>query len=65
MIVFGRNILTLFVSGSQNEINAVLEVAYHYLFIMAVCYRSYIYYILIEMLYRDWEIQLFQCFLEL
>lgn len=37
MIVFGRNILTLFVSGSQNEINAVLEVAYHYLFIMAVC----------------------------
>ena len=37
MIVFGRNILTLFVSGSQNEINAVLEVAYHYLFIMAGC----------------------------
>ena len=37
IIVFGRNILTLFVSGSQNEINAVLEVAYHYLFIMAVC----------------------------
>lgn len=37
MVFFGRNILTLFVSGSQNEINAVLDVAYRYLFIMAVC----------------------------
>lgn len=37
MILFGRNILMLFVSGSAAQIEAVLAVAYHYLFVMAVC----------------------------
>lgn len=37
MVLFGRNILTLFVSGSAKEINMVLDVAYRYLFIMAIC----------------------------
>lgn len=37
MIVFGRNILMLFISGSKDVVIKVLEVAYHYLFIMAVC----------------------------
>lgn len=37
MIVFGRDILMLFISGSKDVVIKVLEVAYHYLFIMAVC----------------------------
>lgn len=37
MIIFGRNILMLFISGSKNVVADVLEVAYHYLFIMAIC----------------------------
>lgn len=37
MIIFGRNILMLFISGSKDVVIKVLEVAYHYLFIMAVC----------------------------
>lgn len=37
MILLGRNILALFISGNKKDILAVLQVAYHYLFIMAIC----------------------------
>lgn len=37
MIIFGRNILMLFISGNKDVVIKVLEVAYHYLFIMSVC----------------------------
>lgn len=47
MILLGRNILLLFISGSPNEISQVLKIAYHYLFIMAIClpilYLLYVY----------------------
>ena len=36
MIVFGKNILSLFISGTPEEIAATMEVAYHYLLIMSV-----------------------------
>lgn len=36
MIVGGRPILSLFVSGDPGEVEQVLDIAYHYLFIMAV-----------------------------
>lgn len=35
MILFGRNILSLFISGTPEEIALVLDIAYRYLFIMA------------------------------
>lgn len=37
MIFMGRNILMMFVSGDSSEVKVVLEVAYRYLFIMALC----------------------------
>lgn len=37
IIVFGKGILLLFISGNKEEIAAVLAVAYHYLYIMAIC----------------------------
>lgn len=37
MIFMGRNILMMFVSGNPSEVKVVLEVAYRYLFIMALC----------------------------
>lgn len=37
MIFTGRNILMMFVSGDPSEVKVVLEVAYRYLFIMALC----------------------------
>lgn len=37
MIFMGRNILMMFVSGDPSEVKVVLEVAYRYLFIMALC----------------------------
>lgn len=36
MIFFGKYILMLFISGSPSEVDAVLDIAYHYLFIMSV-----------------------------
>lgn len=36
MIFFGRHILKLFISGSPEEVASVMEVSYHYLFIMSV-----------------------------
>lgn len=35
MITFGRKILLLFISGTPEEVNAVVDVAYKYLFVMA------------------------------
>lgn len=35
MITFGRTILTLFISGTPEEVGAVVSVAYKYLFVMA------------------------------
>lgn len=35
MISFGRNILRIFISGTPQEVEAVVDVAYKYLFIMA------------------------------
>ena len=36
MVLFGRNVLSLFVSGEPEQIRQVLDIAYKYLFIMAV-----------------------------
>lgn len=36
MIVGGKSILSLFISGNPQEAEQVLEIAYHYLFVMAV-----------------------------
>lgn len=36
MVAGGRKILSLFVSGSPEETAQVLDIAYHYLFLMAV-----------------------------
>ena len=47
MVLFGRNILSLFVSGEPEQIRQVLDIAYKYLFIMAiflwVLYLLYVY----------------------
>ena len=47
MVLFGRNILSLFVSGEQEQMRQVLDIAYKYLFIMAiflwVLYLLYVY----------------------
>ena len=37
MLIFGKNILALFISGTPQEIQATLEVAYRYLAIMSYC----------------------------
>ena len=37
MLVFGRNILSLFLSGTAQEIAQTMEVAYGYLAVMSVC----------------------------
>lgn len=37
MVLFGKHILLLFISGTPNQINKVLTISYKYLFIMAVC----------------------------
>ncbi|MBR6812822.1 MAG: MATE family efflux transporter [Oscillospiraceae bacterium] len=37
MLIFGKNILSLFISGSAEEVAATLEVAWKYLFVMSVC----------------------------
>ena len=37
MILFGRGILGLFLSGTPEETAAAMEVAYHYLFVMSIC----------------------------
>lgn len=36
MMIFGRQILRLFISGSPQEVAAVTDIAYHYLLIMSV-----------------------------
>ena len=47
MFLFGKPILSLFLSGEQQQIEAVLEIAFHYLSIMAamlwVLYFLYVY----------------------
>ena len=47
MVLFGHNILSLFVSGEPEQIRQVLDIAYKYLFIMAiflwVLYLLYVY----------------------
>ena len=47
MLVFGRLILSLFICGTRGEVEASLQIAFHYLSIMAVClpilYLLYIY----------------------
>ena len=47
MVLIGRNILSLFVSGEPEQIRQVLDIAYKYLFIMAVflwvLYLLYVY----------------------
>ena len=47
MLVFGRLIMSLFISGDPGEVEASLQIAFHYLSIMAVClpilYLLYIY----------------------
>ena len=47
MFLFGKPILSLFLSGEQQQIEAVLEIAFHYLSIMASClcilYFLYVY----------------------
>ena len=37
MILFGKSILGLFLSGTPEEVAAAMEVAYHYLVVMSVC----------------------------
>ena len=36
MVVFGKTFLSWFISGTPEEVKAVLDVAYHYLFVMAI-----------------------------
>ena len=47
ILLFGRKIVQLFISGNANDVNAAVDVAYHYLFIMGillfVLYMLYIY----------------------
>lgn len=47
MIAAGRPVLSLFISGEQEQVSQVMEIAYHYLFIMAsfliVLYLLYVY----------------------
>ena len=47
MIAVGRPVLSLFISGEQEQVSQVMEIAYHYLFIMAsfliVLYLLYVY----------------------
>lgn len=47
VLVFGRALLSLFVSGTPEEVTAVLDIAYHYLAIMAaalpILYLLYVY----------------------
>ena len=47
MVLFGRNVLSLFVSGEPDQTRQVLDIAYKYLFIMAVflwvLYLLYVY----------------------
>lgn len=47
MIVIGRGILSLFVSGDPQQVEQVLDIAYKYLFIMAIflwtLYLLYVY----------------------
>ena len=47
MVITGRNILSLFVSGEAGQVKQVLDIAYKYLFIMAiflwVLYLLYVY----------------------
>lgn len=47
MIVAGRSILSLFVSGEPDQVSQVLDIAYYYLFVMAaflvVLYLLYVY----------------------
>ena len=37
MVLIGRNILSLFVSGEPEQIRRVLDIAYKYLFIRPFC----------------------------
>ncbi len=37
MLLFGRAFLGLFISGSPDEVEASMEIAYHYLAVMSVC----------------------------
>ncbi|MCC8101664.1 MAG: MATE family efflux transporter [Clostridiales bacterium] len=37
MLLFGKPILRLFISGTAKEVSTALEVAYHYLSIMSIC----------------------------
>ncbi len=37
MLAFGRGILGCFISGSPEEVEMTMAIAYHYLFIMSVC----------------------------
>lgn len=37
MLVFGKNILGLFIAGTPMEVEVALEIAYHYLAIMSYC----------------------------
>lgn len=37
MLLFGKNILSCFISGTPQEFEQTLEIAYHYLTIMSVC----------------------------
>lgn len=47
ILLFGRQIVRLFVSGNRHDVNAVVDVAYHYLFLMGiflfVLYMLYMY----------------------
>lgn len=37
MIIFGHGILGCFISGSPEEVDMTMAIAYHYLFIMSIC----------------------------
>ena len=37
LLVQGKNILLLFISGSEDEVSQTLQIAFHYLSIMSVC----------------------------
>lgn len=56
MVLFGRNILSLFVSGEPEQIRQVLDIAYKYLFIMAIFYGYCICCMYIVRRFRVWVI---------
>ena len=58
MILFGRMILRLVISGAESEIREVTDIAYHFLFVMCVRCLSFMFSMWSGPRSRAWETQL-------